>query len=96
VGRQRRRFDAAFKAKVAVAALREQETTAQIGGRLGVHPNQVAKWKKVVLGRLHELFGSDVRESDRGQKELVDSLYQQIGKLQFELEWLKKTTERLS
>ncbi len=86
----RRRFTAEFKAKVALEAVKEQETLAELGSRFGVHPVQVAQWKKHLKDGLPELFAD--RRAQRGEdaEALQARLYQQIGQLQVELEWLKK------
>lgn len=88
--RQRRTFSAEFKARVAIEALREQKTLAELAAEYDVHPNQIAEWKKQLLGAMPELF-SRRREEDREREErLKDRLYRQIGQLQVELDWLKK------
>jgi|SRR3990167_3893717 len=87
---KRRRFDAAYKAKVALEAIRERETLNQIATRYGVHPGQVGQWRKQLMGRLPELFGRgpDMERSDWQEREA--ELYRQIGQMKVELEWLKK------
>ena len=91
--KMRKRHSADVKAQVALAALRERETTAQIAVRYGVHPTQVSSWKKQVTESLAELFSSDPQQHQQEQRELVDQLYQQIGQLTMELGWLKKKSE---
>jgi len=88
--KQRRRFSAQFKARVAREALKEHKTIAELAAEYEVHPNQITQWKKQLLDALPEVF-SRRRDSDRkGQQELTDRLYRQIGQLQVELDWLKK------
>jgi len=88
--RQRRRFSAAFKARVAREALKEQKTLAELAAEYDVHPNQISQWKRQLLDALPEVF-SKRRESDRKAEEaLKDRLYRQVGQLQMELDWLKK------
>jgi putative transposase len=88
--RERKRYDASLKAKVALEALKGQRTTNEIAAAYGVHPNLVAQWKKQVLEQLPEIFsGGRVRQEQQGE-ELRDQLYQQIGQLKVELDWLKK------
>jgi putative transposase len=90
MGRKRRRFSADFKAKVALEAIRGRKTVAELAGEYEVHANQITQWKKQLLEALPEVFGRR-REQDAGrQQELTDRLYQQIGQLKVELDWVKK------
>jgi len=84
-----RRLDGSLKARVAIAALRGDKTTAEICSQHGVHSTQVSKWKKQALGELPKIFGSKTR-GEASAEDLVDTLYQQIGRLTMELDWLKK------
>ena len=87
--RQRRRFSAEFKARVARAALKEEKTITELAAEFEVHPNQISQWKKQLIEALPEVF-SRRREHDRKAEEaLKDRLYRQIGQLQVELDWLK-------
>jgi len=90
MGRQRRRFSADFKAKVALAALREDKTRAELASEFDVHGNQISEWKKQLLDALPEVFGKRREQDAKQQEELVEALYQQIGQLKVELDWLKK------
>jgi hypothetical protein len=74
---------------VALEALREDRTANQIASQYEIHPSRVGLWKKIAQKRLSEVFenGEHLRD-DKG--ELIDLLYQQIGRLQVELEWAKK------
>jgi putative transposase len=87
---KRRRHTAAMKAKVALAAVENRETTSQLATRYQVHPAQVSQWKAQLLSRAEELF-ADGRAGPASDHAAVEAeLYQQIGKLQMELAWLKK------
>ena len=87
---RRKRYGAEFKAKVAIEAIKGQRTVNEIGGRYEVHPNMVSQWKKQALEQLSEVF-SEVRvRKERSEEELRDQLYQQIGQLKVEVDWLKK------
>lgn len=90
MGRKRKTHEAGFKAKVAMAAVRETEPVQQIAARFGVHPGQVHQWKKQLLEGAAEVFGANGRERHVDQEGLVGKLYEQIGRLQVELDWLKK------
>jgi putative transposase len=86
----RRRFSAEFKAKVAIEALKGQQTVNEIASAHGIHPNQVVAWKKQLLSGASDLFGDRRVKDGQAQEELTDRLYQQIGQLKVELDWLKK------
>ena len=89
MSRKRAQHSAAFKAKVALAALKETRTINELAGQFSVHPTQVHKWKRQLLDGAEELFiGPGVKPHD-DQAELAE-LYEQIGRLKMELEWLKK------
>jgi transposase-like protein len=84
---KRRRHSASTKARVAVEALRERKTVAQIASQYRVGATMVTRWKQQALQRMPELFTTARAGED---DKLVDSLYEQIGRLQVELAWLKK------
>ena len=88
--RKRRSFTADFKARVALEAIKNQHTLQEIAARFEVHPNQVAQWKRQALESLPEVFSTSRVLELKADEELRDQLYQQIGRLQVELEWLKK------
>ena len=86
----RRVHPPAFKAKVALEALKEQKTIAELASLYGVHPTQITKWKHMVLVSLEAIFSGKMKSADEEQSELIDALYKQIGKLKVESDWLKK------
>ena len=89
MSRKRAQHSAAFKAKVALAALKESRTVSELAGQFSVHPTQVHKWKRQMLQGAETLFlGPGVQQRD-DEAELGE-LYEQIGRLKMELEWLKK------
>ena len=87
---QHRRHSAEFKAKVALESIKGQRTMNEIAGEYGVHPGQIAQWKRQVLEELPGLFSSKRSKDAKAEEELKASLYQQIGQLKVELDWLKK------
>lgn len=92
--RKRRVFGAAFKAKVALAACRGEKTTAQMAAEFGVHANQITAWKKQLLEGAAELFADG--RSKRGEEPSNEQeLFEQIGRLKMEVEWLKKKSAEL-
>jgi len=90
MARRRRRFTADFKAKVALEAIKGHKTVAQLAGEYEVHGNQISQWKRQLLESLPEIFGRRRERDAAMQEELTDRLYQQIGQLKVELDWLKK------
>jgi len=95
MGRKRRSFTAPFKAKVALAAVRGEQTTAQLAAKFGVHANQVSAWKKQLLSGAPELF-ADGRARPPESSAEEQELYEQIGRLKMEVEWLKKKSAQLN
>ena len=86
----RKKHSTAFKAKVALEAIKEQKTTSEIASEYGVHPSQIGRWRKHALVELPKIFSSDRKKEERSTEELQSQLYQQIGQLKVELDWLKK------
>jgi putative transposase len=93
--RKRRVFGAAFKAKVALAAVRGDKTTAQLASEFSVHTSQVTAWKKQLLEQAAGLF-EDGRPRRDEQTANEPELYEQIGRLKMEVEWLKKKSAELA
>ena len=92
---KRRRFTAEFKARVVRAALREDKTLAELSSQFGVHPNQITKWKRQVVESMPDIFGQKKKADAEAAEAHETRLYEQIGKLQVELEWLKKKSRQL-
>jgi len=88
--RKRRTFSEAFKAKVALAAIRSEGTIAELASRFAVHPSQVTSWKQQAVEGLREVFADGRSRRAKEDEEHQARLFQQIGQLQFELDWLKK------
>jgi len=91
----RKSHDAAFRAKVALEAVKGERTMAELSSEFGVHSNQIHRWKKQLLETLPELFTNRRKKKDKDTEELVSELYRQIGQLKVELDWLKKKSQRL-
>jgi len=91
----RRSHDAAFKARVALEAIRGEKTIAQIAAEYGVHPNQIRQWRQKLLDELPQLFSDRRKSAEKDSEELQSELYRQIGQLKVELDWLKKKSQLL-
>jgi len=85
-----KRYDCGFKVKVVLEALKGQKTMSELSSEYGVHSNQISKWKSQVLADLPKVFSGKREKEDRGAKELISELHQQIGQLKVELDWVKK------
>lgn len=88
--KERKRYDGALKAKVAVEAIKGQRTLNEIASVYGIHPHQVTQWKRQALAQLPEIFSNCQARRQQADEELRDRLYQEIGQLKVELDWLKK------
>ncbi len=92
---KRKSFKSEFKAKVAIEAIKGNRTVNEIAAEFEVHPSQVNTWKKQLVESSTEVFGSGKkRQQDDFEKE-KDQLYNQIGRLKVEVDWLKKKTGHL-
>jgi transposase-like protein len=86
----RKRYPASFKARVALEAAKQTKTLAELSGRYQVHSVQISQWKKQLLDGIESLF-RDGRCRDHDESQAIQAeLYEQIGRLKMELEWLKK------
>jgi transposase-like protein len=90
MARQRNHYTADFKAKVALAAIKGQQTVNEIAATYGVHPHQVLQWKRPALEVLPDVFSSRRARAAQDDEAWQARLYQQIGQLKVELDWLKK------
>ena len=89
----RRKHSPSFKAKVALEAIKGEETVAQLASRFDVHPSQVNKWKKELTDGATNLF-TDRSHKNPDNQQLVAQLYQQIGQLKVERDFLENTLSR--
>jgi transposase-like protein len=94
---KRRTFSAEFKAKVALEALREQSTLAEIAQKYELHQNQISAWKKEALESMSTVF-NDKRRKDKDLQHAqhnIDELHKKVGQLTMERDFLKKISENL-
>lgn len=91
----RKSFDTEFMAKVALEALKEEKTIAELSSQYEVHRTQITKWRKRALEGLVGIFqGREGRTAEEKEK-VIDELYRQIGQLKVENEWLKKKSRQI-
>jgi transposase-like protein len=86
----RKQYSAKFKARVAVEAIRGEKTLSQMGSEFKLHPVQIAKWRKAALDQLPELFVDGRTGKLRSSEVDHTALYEEIGRLKMELDWIKK------
>ena len=89
---RRKKHDKNLKARVALEAIKGEKTIAQIASEYKVHPNLVTKWKKKALSEFPELFEKGENKKEKELETEKDDLYKQIGKMNIEIEWLKKSS----
>jgi transposase len=94
VKQNRRKHSPAFKARVALEALKGEETVAQIAARYEVHPNMVTKWKKALQDEAATIFSEDHARKKKEDENLVARLYQEIGQLKVEKDFLDRALGR--
>jgi transposase-like protein len=87
---QRKQYSAEFKAHVALEALKGLKTVNELASTYGVHPTQIAHWKHRLHKEMPEIFSARRVKREQDQEALQAQLYQQIGQLKVELDWLKK------
>ena len=91
---KRKRHSAAFKAKVALEAAKQTKTVAELAKTFQVHPVQISQWKKQLLDGVESLFRDGRRREREEGQALQAELYERIGRLNMEVEWLKKSVAR--
>ncbi len=93
--RPRRNHSPAFKAKVALEAVKGEEPMAQLSSEFGVHVNQIRQWRQKLLEELPGVFSDRRQKKDKETEEMTSELYRQIGQLKVELDWVKKKSLQL-
>ena len=88
--KKRRQFTSQFKFKVALDAIKELKTISEIASQYNVHPTQVRKWRKQLMTEGPAVFGNNTAKQLQEQEARETELFEQIGRLKMELEWMKK------
>jgi putative transposase len=96
MSKKRRRFSPDFKFRVALEAAKGQRTISELSNAYSVHPNQISQWKRQLLNDGSEIFTRNSTSNQQDQEVIQTELYEQIGRLKMELEWLKKKATLLS
>lgn len=89
----RKKHSASFKAQVALAALKEQESLSELSVRFGVHPQMISAWKREFLSRSSEIFETKSASVEASDKE--KELYEKIGRLEMEVDFCRRASEKL-
>ena len=90
MGMIRKKFSSEFKAKVSLETIKGQKTLPEISAQYKVHSTQIAKWKQKVINELPGIFSNSREKDTKNHEQQINELYQQIGKLQVENDFLKK------
>ncbi len=90
MARRRRKFSSALKARLAIEAVKGHRSVSELAGEHQVHPSQITQWKKQLLDSAAALFSDKRQMQQKDQEELLAKLYQQIGQMKVELDWLQK------
>ena len=96
MSKQRKQHSAEFKAKVALEALKELKTVPELAREYTIHPTQINQWKQHLREGAPSLFGRAGRSPEGTDPAVVTTLYEKIGRLNMELDWLKKKVDRVS
>ena len=91
MAQKRKRHSADFKAKVAIEALKGMKSANELASEFTIHPTQISQWKRELQSGAKELFGNARARDERDYEAAQAKLYEEIGRLKVELDWLKKT-----
>ena len=89
----RKSYSASFKARVAMEAIKGERSLSEMASKYEVHPNQIRQWKKTLLEGMEDVFSDKRRRKSRNDEAEKTKLYEEIGRLKVELDWLKKKSE---
>ena len=90
MARQRKQYTGAFKAKIALEAIKGQRTVQELASGYGVHPSQITSWRKQLIAEADEIFSGTLERQNEADDLEKAELYAKVGKLQVELDWLQK------
>ena len=93
--KKRRRHSPELKAKVALEAIKGLKTAGELAAEYEVHPGQISQWKRQLLDEVPEIFERGYKNSEARAEQRESELYEQVGRLKMELEWLKKEASKL-
>jgi transposase len=93
---QRKKYSANFKLKAVLKVLKGDKTSSQLAGELGVNPMMLSKWKKHFFEGGAQIFQSNNTDNTSANEQTIAELFEQIGRLKMENEWLKKKLKVLS
>src|SRR5216683_2344296 len=91
----RKHYSNDLKARVALEAIKGHKTANEIAAEYGMYPTQIAQWKKQALDGLPDVFSSRASSQHKSEEALIASLYQQIGQLKVQVDWLEKKSKAL-
>lgn len=94
MSKKRRQYSASYKFEVALEAAKEHKTLSELSSETGVHPTQISDWKRQLQASGRALFERKSSRQAENQTQREAELYEQIGRLKMELEWLKKKAAR--
>lgn len=89
----RKRYTSDFKAKVALEAIKGDRSLSELASRYEVHGTQIGQWKKALLCGMSDIFSEKRQKKDSNNEEEKAKLYEEIGRLKVELDWLKKKSD---
>jgi len=92
----RKTYTASFKAKVALEAIRGDHSISALASKYEVHPTQIGHWKKALLSGVSDVFSDKRPKQQQSDEKEKAQLYEEIGRLKMELDWLKKKADQLA